>query len=83
MLTFFVVPTITFQLLFVFVILDHDRRRPIHFAVTSNPTAGWTARSLFEAFPCGNPPDHLVRDRDSIYGEVLWDSETDGYSGKS
>ena len=36
---FFVVPTITFQLLFVFVILDHDRRRPIHFAVTSNPTS--------------------------------------------
>jgi len=43
---FFVVPTIAFQLLFVFVILDHDRRRPIHFAVTSNPTAEWTARQL-------------------------------------
>jgi putative transposase len=43
---FFVVPTIAFQLLFVFVILDHDRRRPIHFAVTANPRAEWTARQL-------------------------------------
>src|SRR5712671_2528823 len=43
---FFVVPTITFRLLFVFVILSHDRRRPIHFAVTANPTAEWTARQL-------------------------------------
>jgi putative transposase len=48
---FFVVPTITFRLLFVFVILSHDRRRPIHFAVTKNPTAEWTARQLLEAFP--------------------------------
>jgi len=66
---FFVVPTITFQLLFVFVILDHDRRRPIHFAVTSNPTAEWTARQLLEAFPWDNAPRYLLRDRDSIYGE--------------
>jgi len=64
---FFVVPTITFQLLFVFVILDHDRRRPIHFAVTSNPTAEWTARQLLQAFPWDNAPRYLLRDRDSIY----------------
>src|SRR5947208_12335462 len=51
---FFIVPTIAFQLLFVFVILDHDRRRPIHFAVTANPTAEWTARQLLEAFPWDN-----------------------------
>src|SRR2546425_12119033 len=69
LLDFFVVPTITFQLLFVFVILDHDRRRPIHFAVTSNPTAEWTARQLLEAFPWDNAPRYLLRDRDSIYGE--------------
>jgi transposase InsO family protein len=66
---FFVVPTITFQLLFVFVILDHDRRRPIHFAVTSNPTAEWTARQLLQAFPWDHAPRYLLRDRDSIYGE--------------
>ena len=66
---FFVVPTITFQLLFVFVILDHDRRRPIHFAVTSNPTAEWTARQLLQAFPWDHAPRYLLLDRDSIYGE--------------
>ena len=48
---FFVVPTISFRILFVFVILDHDRRRPIHFAVTEHPTAEWTAHQLLEAFP--------------------------------
>jgi transposase InsO family protein len=71
---FFVVPTIAFQLLFVFVILDHDRRRPIHFAVTSNPTAEWTARQLLEAFPWDNAPRYLLRDRDGIYGEKFCDT---------
>jgi len=71
---FFVVPTIAFQLLFVFVILDHDRRRPLHFAVTSNPTAEWTARQLLEAFPWDNAPRHLLRDRDAIYGEKFCDT---------
>jgi hypothetical protein len=49
---FFVVPTITFQLLFTFVILSHDRRRLVHFAVTANPTAEWTARQ---------PPDNFCK----------------------
>ncbi len=66
---FFVVPTIAFQFLFVFVILDHDRRRPVHFAVTANPTAEWTARQLLEAFPWDNAPRYLLRDRDGAYGE--------------
>ncbi len=66
---FFVVPTITFQLLFVFVILSHDRRRPLHFAVTANPTGEWTARQLLEAFPWDSAPRYLLRDRDGIYGE--------------
>jgi putative transposase len=66
---FFVVPTITFQLLFAFVILGHDRRRPIHFAVTSNPTSEWTARQLLEAFPWDNAPRYLLRDRDGAFGE--------------
>src|SRR5215472_1679510 len=66
---FFVVPTMAFKLLFVFLILDHDRRRPIHFAVTSNPTAEWTARQLLEAFPWDSAPRYLLRDRDSCYGD--------------
>jgi hypothetical protein len=36
---FFVVPTFFFRVLFVFVILSHDRRRPVHFAITDHPTA--------------------------------------------
>ncbi len=71
---FFVLPTIAFHLLFVFVILDHDRRRPIHFAVTSNPTAEWTARQLLEAFPWNTTPRYLLRDRDGIYGEKFCDT---------
>ena len=66
---FFVVPTVTFRLLFVFVILGHDRRRPLHFAVTANPTAEWTARQLLEAFPWDNAPRYLLRDRDGCYGD--------------
>src|SRR6202165_3692343 len=66
---FFVVPAITFRLLFVFVILSHDRRRPVHFAVTANPTAEWTAWQLLEAFPWDSAPRYLLRDRDGRYGE--------------
>lgn len=50
---FFVVPTAIFCLLFVFLVLSHDRRRLIHFGVTSHPTAEWTARQLVQAFPLG------------------------------
>ena len=71
---FFVVPTIAFQLLFVFVILDHGRRRPVHFAVTSNPTAEWAARQLLEAFPWDNAPRYLLRDRDGVFGEKFCDT---------
>ena len=63
-----VVPTIRFQLLFVFVILSHARRRVIHFNVTANPTAEWTAQQIVEAFPWDTAPKYLLRDRDSIYG---------------
>jgi len=70
---FFVVPTVDFQLLFVFVILDHNRTRSIHFAVTSNPTAEWTSRQRLEAFPWDNAPWYLLRDRDGIYGQQFCD----------
>ena len=68
---FFVVPTATFRLLFVFVILSHDRRRPVHFAVTSHPTAEWTAQQLLQAFPWDTAPRFLLRDRDGNYGRVF------------
>jgi len=66
---FLVVPTIGFRLLFVFVILSHARRRVVHFNVTENPTAEWTAQQIIEAFPWDTAPRYLLRDRDSIYGD--------------
>ena len=71
---FLVVPTITFRLLFVFVILSHDRRRPVHFALTTNPTAEWAAHQLVEAFPWDSAPRYLLRDRDGIYGTIFGDA---------
>ncbi len=65
---FFVVPTATFKVLFVFLVLAHDRRRIVHFNVTEHPTAQWTAQQLIEAFPFDTAPRYLLRDGDGIYG---------------
>ncbi|MFC1572145.1 integrase core domain-containing protein [Candidatus Eisenbacteria bacterium] len=65
---FFVVPTVRNQILFVFLILAHERRRVLHFNVTANPTAEWTAQQIVEAFPWDSVPRYLLRDRDGIYG---------------
>jgi putative transposase len=48
---FFTVPTTTFKVLFVFIILAHDRRRIVHFNLTEHPTAQWTAQQTIDAFP--------------------------------
>jgi len=69
---FFTVPTLTFQLLYVFVVLSHDRRRILHVNATKHPTAEWTAQQLTEAFPGDETvPRYLHRDRDSIYGDAV------------
>jgi transposase InsO family protein len=65
---FFTVPTIRFQVLYVFLVLAHDRTRIIHFNVTSHPTEEWTAQQLREAFPFDQAPQYLLRDRDRIFG---------------
>jgi putative transposase len=66
----FVVPTITFRLLFVLVILAHGRRRIVHVAVTEHPTAAWTAQQLRNAFPENDAPRYLLHDRDSVFADV-------------
>jgi putative transposase len=66
---FFTVATATFRILYVFVVLRHDRRRVVHFNVTAHPTAVWTARQVVQAFPYDEAPRFLIRDRDGIYGE--------------
>ncbi len=65
---FFTVPTATFRVLFVLVVLAHHRRRVIHFNVTEHPTALWTGQQMVEAFPDDTAPSYLLRDRDKIYG---------------
>ena len=66
----FVVPTVTFRLLFVLVILAHDRRQIVHVAVTAHPTAAWTAQQLRNAFPENEAPQYLLHDRDSVFAHV-------------
>jgi transposase InsO family protein len=66
---FFTVPTIRFQILYVFLVLAHDRRRILHFGVTVHPTAEWTVQQLREAFPWDSAPRYLLRDRDRIFGD--------------
>src|SRR5258708_2306200 len=66
---FFTVPTPTFNVLYRFVVLLHDRRQVVHFNVTTHPTALWTAQQIIEAFHEETAPRFLLRDCDQIYGE--------------
>ena len=66
-----VVPTLTFDLLFAFLVLGHGRRQLLWFEVTRHPTAEWLARQITEAFPWGSAPAYLVRDNDRTYGHVF------------
>ena len=70
---FFVVPTIRFRVLFVFIVLAHARRRIVHFNITEHPTAQWTAQQMSEAFPWEDVPRYLIRDRDHVYGPAFKD----------
>jgi transposase InsO family protein len=68
---FFVVPTLTFRLLYVFIILSHQRRHVVHIGITTRPTAVWVSQQLREAFPFETTPRYLIRDRDGIYGDEV------------
>jgi len=68
---FFTVATVRLHVLYVFVILAHDRRRVLHFNVTEHPTAVWAAQQIIEAFPEDGAPRYLLRDRDGIYGHCF------------
>jgi putative transposase len=66
-----VVPTVSFRILYVFLVLSHERRRVWHFNVTEHPTAEWTAGQLMQAFPWDTAPRYMLRDRDRVYGEAF------------
>ena len=68
---FLIVPTVGFRLLFVLIILRHERRRLISLSVTDHPTADWIARQLTDAFPWDEAPDYMIRDRDGCYGRAV------------
>jgi transposase InsO family protein len=68
-----VVPTLTFECLFAFLVLGHGRRQLLWFAVTRHPTAEWLAQQIVEAFPWDETPTYLVRDNDGAYGRALTD----------
>jgi putative transposase len=64
----FVAVSASFRLLYVMIILAHDRRKIVRFDVTQHPTAGWLSRQVTEAFPWDTAPRFLLRDRDRSYG---------------
>jgi transposase InsO family protein len=68
---FFTVSTITFQILYCFIVLRHEKRKIIHFNITANPTSQWTAQQIIEAFSYDQCPKYLIRDRDAIYGYIF------------
>ena len=66
-----VVPTVSFDCLFAFLVVGHGRRQLLWFEVTRHPTAEWLARQITEAFPWASAPGYLVRDNDRAYGHVF------------
>ena len=67
----FVVPTLSFRLLYGLLILSHGRRQILWLGVTAHPSAEWMARQLTEACGWEWTPKYIVRDRDSVYGEIF------------
>jgi len=67
----FIAPTIGFELLYVLVIVQLERRKLVWINVTRHPTAEWIARQITEAFPWAEAPRYLSRDRDRVYGAAV------------
>jgi transposase InsO family protein len=67
----FVVPTLSFRLLYGLLILHHDRRQILWLGVTAYPTAEWISRQLTEAYGWKEEPRYIVRDRDAVYGDAF------------
>ena len=71
---FLVIPTVRFQLLYAWFVIDHGRRKIIHFGVTAHPTSSWVIQQLREAFPDDTAPRFLIFDNDSIFSERVTDT---------
>jgi putative transposase len=68
---FFTIPTVTFRVLYVFIVMRHERREIVHFNITTNPHAEWAAQQIVQAFPYEDAPRFLIRDNDGIYGDYF------------
>jgi len=68
---FFTVPTVSFRVLYVFLILAHDRRKVLHFNITAHPNAEWVCQQIIQAFPYDISPQYVLRDRDAIFGGLV------------
>jgi len=68
---FFTIPTINFKVLYVLVIMEHHRRKILHFNVTANPKSSWTVQQLRNALPCDYTPKYLIRDRDGKFSNEV------------
>jgi len=71
---YFCVPTISYKLLHVLIFLSHDRRKIIHFNVTTNPNSEWAVQQLRNALHDSDMPKYLIRDRDSKFGNLFKNS---------
>jgi transposase InsO family protein len=67
----FVVPTVSFRLLYGLLIMSHGRRQILWLGVTTHPTAEWIANQLTAACGWEQIPRDLIRDRDACYGGVF------------
>ncbi len=80
---FFTVPTVTFQLLYCFFVIEHGRRKILHLNVTRHPNAEWVVQQLREAFPEAGPYRYVILDRDSKFdAEVTTFLEATGLKPK-
>jgi len=68
---FFVIPTLTFKVLYVLIIISHNRRKIEHFASTLNPSSVWVVQQIREATPFDNIPKYLIHDNDSIFTSAV------------
>jgi putative transposase len=64
----FVVISMSFKILFAFIVLGLDRRKILHVGATEHPTQNWLASEITEAFTKNPRPNYLIRDRDRCYG---------------
>jgi transposase InsO family protein len=80
---FFAVPTLTFKLLYRFFVIEHGRRRILHFNITRHPTSEWVVPQLREAVPEAGPYRYLMLDHDSKFnGDVITLLEVTGLRPK-